>query len=165
MNGKLAAALVVAGAALSGCESVPMVRFHVWEATDAALTESGRPVTEAKFAPSGPPVANAVILRPMGRWKGDPVALAARIRDDPTLTERMHPPIGSDGDGAYAMRTGRDGTAEYSELLLGPWFSAPRPVERRFVVWAEGYELREVTIGLDLVGGWVSVPLVRSSGH
>ena len=86
--------------------------------------------------------------------------LASRIRNDPDLTERMHPLIGEDGDFAYAMRTSSAGAAVYSELRLF-FFVPPARVERRFFVWADGYEPRTVTIDLGLVPCHVDVPLTR----
>lgn len=150
--------LAVACLATAGCESVPALRFSVWEVAEEApfAFEEGDVVPR----PSGPPIAGAVVLLPVGRGPSEDLAvLAARIKDDAGLTDRMHPPIGSKDDGAFAMKTRSDGTADYSELRL--WSSSPAVVERRFFVWAEGFEPRTVVVELGAESRGVGVPLVR----
>jgi hypothetical protein len=161
------ASMALACVALVGCESMPHVRFTVSESPIAApiTFEEDRP-DHAQPRPPGKAIANAVILLPGPQLADDPTALASRIRDDPGLTERMHPNIGwlnqDQSDGAFGMRTGPDGTAEYSELRLHYWFSSPRAVERRFFVWADGYEPRTVTIDIGDASYRLNVPLERS---
>ncbi len=125
------------------------------------FTEDGNGVTNTP--PVNNPIAQAVVLLPGRRCTIDLSELASRLRDDSTVPQRMHPPIGDDqeGDGAYAMRTASAGTAEYSELRLFRWFAPPPKVERRFFVWADEYEPRTVTIQMGTASGHVDVPLVR----
>ncbi len=134
---------------LAGCETVPRVRFTVIDAVH------------------GDVIADAIVLLPTGHPATGPSETSERLRDDPSVTTRMHPPIGHDGDGWFAMRTGPDGTGEYSELRLMPWawFSSPEPIHRAFYVWAADHEPREVSVEIGVKSSAITVPLTQKAAQ
>ena len=136
--------LALTGASLAACESFPQIQFAVRDAQNA-------------------PVANAVILLPTDGYTGDSAALAASLRDDVRLTQHMRRQIGTDADadGAFAMRTGPEGDATYTELRFRFWFVPPGTVERRFLVWADGFEPRTITVQVGVTDSRIDVPLER----
>jgi hypothetical protein len=139
---------VVACLVLAGCESVPEVRFTVTEAH------------------GGKPIADAIVLLAKGHPPTGPAEMAARLVDDPTVTTRMHPPIGFEGDGWFAMRSGPDGACSYSELRLHPTpWSNRAPVSRAFYVWATDHEPREVAVEVGDENSEITVPLTRATAR
>lgn len=161
------AGMLAAASLLAGCVAIPVVHVSVLEGSGRELFSFAEEVegrTRTAFDDAASPIPGAIVA------VCDPEHLEECKRvvsgiSEPAISRLCGSARGR-GRWPVLIRTDDRGTAEYSELRKAPFLGfAAGPVNRCFIIRADGFALEVVSVEIDYAVYQLAVPLRRTTSR